>query len=64
VIEAKANERNVHVSLPSTRPSGSYVTMRVPGTNTKLTTLEITNTASSLELKNLDDSSWWLTKFA
>ena len=64
VIEAKAPERNIYLNSQSTRFSGSYVTMRVPGTKQKLATFEYNSAAGSGEDKDLDESASWLNKLA
>ena len=47
IIQAKAQERNVYLSQPSTRVSGSYVGMRAAGSRTQLIMFEYNSEASS-----------------
>lgn len=61
IIEAKAIERNVYLNSQSnTLVSGSYVTMRVPGSPNKLAMFEF-NTQASDSIKDLDDDGYgWI----
>ena len=63
VIETKALEKNAFlVAQSSSKISGSYVTMRVPGQPHKLATFEFNSFANS-NLRDLDDDegSWLKT---
>ena len=61
IIEAKAIERNVYLnSQSSSLVSGSFVTMRVPGSPNKLAMFEF-NTQASASIKDIDDDGYgWI----
>ena len=60
IIETKATERNAFVISASSKVSGSYVTMRVPGSPNKLAMFEY-NSFASANMKELESEggSWW-----
>ena len=60
IIETKATERNVYLNAQSSRVSGSYVTMRVPGSTNKLVMFEFNSNANISDGAQIDDSPSWL----
>ena len=59
VIETKALEKNAFLTQQSTsKISGSYVTMRVPGQPHKLATFEFNSFANNLRDLEDDEGSW------
>ena len=60
IVETKAHERNAFVMSASSKISGSFVTMRVPGNSHKLAMFEY-NSFASANLKEFEDegAGWW-----
>ena len=62
IIETKATERNLYLTAQGSKTTGSYFTLRVPGSQSKLVMMEFNTEAGSPSVKHLKEEAGWMSK--